>query len=103
MAGANYQHPDQVPCPNCGSPDYMPNQRCPNCGYAPPSPASQITAVIAFTVLGIPGLCLGGCALLFGLGGPYGGAGGLALAGLSGIALFVILLILVIRTSRRRN
>ncbi len=99
MAGPHANPPDQVYCPNCGSPDFIPKTRCPNCGYTPPHPAMQITTVLAFTVLGIPGLCLGGCALLFGLGGT----GELALAGLGGITLFITLLVLMIRQHRRRD
>ena len=97
-------------CPNCGA--YLPGQQsyCANCGFGRPAVGprqnntAQIVWVVLFILIGLPSLCMGGCFLLM---GTTAGANGhldptFWFWTLLALGVFVGLLIMVIRSSRRK-
>jgi hypothetical protein len=65
-----------ITCPRCGEPNDVGVQYCKNCGWdLKGNRKYNIAFIILFVVIGIPALCLGGCALWIGgfetRGGKY--------------------------------
>lgn len=91
-----------VTCPNCGAQRPAGIPYCSNCGYGMPGRGptrpSPVVWIILFVLIGLPAGCLGGCFLLLSSGGSEVSW---ALLGLAGIAVFVLLLVMLIRKSRR--
>ena len=92
-----------ITCPNCGAVRPAGIEYCSNCGYGrpdvlPPSRKTPIAWILMFALLGVPAGCLGGCFLLIGSG--TGGSPEAVLGGLLGVAIFIAMLVMLIRSSK---
>jgi hypothetical protein len=99
-------------CPNCGAFRPAGQTYCANCGYGQPRPASGggnpllPLWIVLFVIIGLPAGCLGGCFLL--MTGTAGYSSSRVdfvvplLIGLAGVAIFVGLLVALIKSARKK-
>jgi predicted nucleic acid-binding Zn ribbon protein len=97
----NYQ-PQTVTCPNCGAARPAGIAYCSNCGYTgiERKKTKPLVWVLLFAIVGVPAGCMGSCFLLMTNGGVTGQLGMTGI-GILGLAIFVALLWMLIRSPKQ--